>query len=158
MGVTRTITEPKPNASEQKALERLSSGQGSPADAETVRPLIDRCGRHGCVYTRPSSTSPGMKECPGWCDALDVYEEQRKAQAAAISGDTESKAGKLARDEKAAVRAYENGDVSTKDTLILMLLAEKCAKSGCANTDNAEVLCPGWCSVARKAWDAWWSR
>ncbi len=158
MEVTRTIAEPEPNASEQKALERLMSGQGCLTDAETVRLLIDRCGRYGCAYTRPSKTSPGMKDCPGWCDALDVYEEQRKAQAAAASGDAKSKAGKLARDEKAALRAYENGDVSAKDTLILMLLAEKCAKSGCANAGDPEASCPGWCSVAHKAWDMWWSR
>lgn len=158
MGVTRTITEPKPNTSEQKALERLLSGEGSLADAETVRLLIDRCGRYGCVYTRPSKTSPGMKKCPGWCDALDVYEEQRKARTAAITGDAKSKTGKLARDERTALRAYENEDVGTKDALVLMLLSEKCAKSGCVNTDNSKASCPGWCSVAHKTWDMWWSQ
>ncbi len=158
MEITRSIKEPKPNAAEQKALERLLSGQGSPASAQAVRLLVDRCGRYGCVYTRPSKTSPGMKECPGWCEALELYDKQCAMQTAAVSGDTESKIGKLTRDERAAIQALESEQLSTKDVFILFLLAERCAYSGCAYSEDSEASCPGWCEVARRAWDAWWAQ
>lgn len=158
MKVTRRVAEPKPSTSEQRALEHLLSGQGNPTDAETVRLLVDRCGRYGCIYTRPSKTSPGMKECPGWCEALELYDRQCAMRTATKSGDTKSKTGKLARNEQEATQALERGEASTEDVLTLILLAKKCAKDGCASTGNSEALCPGWCAIARKSWDVWWSR
>lgn len=158
MEITRALKEPKPSKDEQKALEYLLQGQGSPANAQAVRLLVDRCGRYGCVYTKPSKTSPGMKECPGWCEALELYDKQCALQASATSSDTKSKIGKLTRDERAAIQALENTQVSTKDVFVLTLLSERCAKSGCAQSSDFKESCPGWCEVARRAWDIWWAQ
>ncbi len=157
METARPIEEPKPSAAEQRALERLRKGQGGPASAQAARLLVDRCGRYGCAYAKPSKASPGTEECPGWCDALDLYDKQRAMRAAA-SGDAESKAGKLARDERAAIQALENEQVSTKDVLALIFLTERCANGGCAESGEAEEPCPGWCAIAYEAWDRWWAR
>lgn len=156
MEITRPIKEPRPTAAEQRALDRLLEGQGDPVSAQAVRLLIDRCGRYGCVYTRPSKASPGMKECPGWCEALEIYDKQRSMQAAAMS--EKVKTSKLARDERSAIRALENGKVSTKDVFVLILLSEKCASDGCKQSDDLATTCPGWCAIARRAWDVWWER
>ncbi|WP_165056823.1 MULTISPECIES: hypothetical protein [unclassified Adlercreutzia] len=153
--VTHTA-KPTPSEAEQSALKRLMTGQGSRSDAKVIRMLVDCCGRYGCVYTRPSKTSPGMKECPGWCNALEVYDKQRAARDAAASNSPESKTGKLARDERAALQALEREKAGTKDALALMLLSDKCAKDGCVSKDDTEGICPGWCATAHQAWDAWW--
>ncbi|WP_165246596.1 hypothetical protein [Adlercreutzia sp. ZJ141] len=157
MEYRRRVSEPKPSASEQRALERLLSGQGNSIDAEAIRLLVGQCGKYGCVYTRLSKASPGMKECPGWCRALEVYDAQCKARDAAKTGNAESKTGKLARDEQAALRAFEEENLSTKDVLVLMLLSKKCARGGCANSNDTDIPCPGWCGIAHDAWDRWWS-
>ncbi|WP_165062516.1 hypothetical protein [Adlercreutzia sp. ZJ154] len=110
------------------------------------------------MYTRTSKASPGMKECPGWCDALEAYDRQRKAQKAAVFSSPELKTEKLARDERVALRALEAERVNTKGMLVLALLSDKCAKGGCASKGDTDAICPGWCTIARQAWNAWWSR
>lgn len=161
--VTRRNRPPVERPKDTQALTRLLSGQATPQDESRIRRLVEACGQWGCTFTKLSRTSQGFDSCPGWCKALEVYEQAQKAREQALRQGALVKPRKLIPKEKRALEALDAGEkMSTSDLLSIELLCVSCKDDGCVNIERDEppksgfTSCPGWCAQCRRAWHMWW--
>lgn len=155
--IKRAKRKPVASAEETRALKRIEAGTGTDDDITSIRLLIDRCGRYGCVFTKCSHSSAGMDTCPGWCDVLDAHDAAVAAREAACKGRDHAKPRKLTRAEKAAFDHAQTGELTVSDMLAIELLCRACKLDGCAREDDLPgITCPGWCNLNANARLSWW--
>ena len=151
----RTAKKPVPTAKQEAALTRLNEGNATQADINTVRLLIDDCGRYGCAIDRLSKASPGMDECPKWCDAIEKFEDLQKKRAQQL--EEHPKPRPLTKFEQKVIEDLGCGIApETQGMLSLSMLCMQCEADGCAKLDDKHGTCPGWCDRTREAWNLYW--